>query len=127
MNIVILSGRLTADPEIRYTADKTPYCKFTLAVQDTQERADFVLCKAWRDNAERIDRTVRKGDRLAVRGKWTSDSYAKGEVRIYTNECTIHQFEYIEPRRNGEPSDAAEPSIIPKQTTFTPADDGLPF
>ena len=127
MNVLILSGRLTADPEIRYTADKTPYCKFTLAVQDTKDKADFIQCTAWRDNAEWIAKSVRKGDRLAVRGEWTSGSYDKGGVRIYTNECTIHQFEYIEPRRNGEPSDAAEPAIIQKQTTFTPADEGLPF
>ncbi len=124
MNLVILMGRVTADVELQYSKDKKPFVRFTIAV-NRQNATDFVSCIAYDRNAEWLGGNVRKGDRLLVRGSWRSGSYDKNGVKIYTNECPIDRFYYIEPRRHGEPSDAAEPETVAKAVSS--AFDDLPF
>ena len=79
MNIVILSGRLTADPEVRYmdNEDQTAYCNFTLAVtkEYDRENADFIRCKVFGRSAEVLGDYTKKGQQVNVRGRWETGSY----------------------------------------------------
>lgn len=80
LNISILAGRLTANPELQkaqVNGSEVPYCQFTLAVNrpGNGDRTDFIDCVAWRDQAENLCRFKRKGDPVAVEGRLQVDSY----------------------------------------------------
>ena len=98
MNIVILSGRLTKDPEIRYTKNKKAVATFTLAVDDGKSengrKAQFLSCVAWEKAAEILDQYFRKGDGLTVNGKLTSRSYEKDGQRHYITEVLVNGIEF---------------------------------
>ena len=80
MNTVILSGRLTKDPETRYTSTKKAVCSFSLAVddgkgKDGEKKAVFIDCEAWESRAELIDRYFSKGDPLDIIGKIVTETW----------------------------------------------------
>lgn len=77
MNLVALMGRLTADPELRYTKENTPVCTFKLAVDRPggNNRADFPSIVAWRDTAEFASKYLRKGQRIALKGELRTRDY----------------------------------------------------
>jgi single-strand DNA-binding protein len=74
LNKVILMGRLTKDPELRYTPSNVPVCTFTIAVdrnyakQGEQRQADFIQVVAWRNNAEFVSKYFAKGRMIAIAG-----------------------------------------------------------
>ena len=75
LNHISLMGRLTRDPELRYTQSQTPVASFTLACdrdfrdKDGERPTDFIPVTAWRQTAEFVDRYFRKGDMMAVSGR----------------------------------------------------------
>ena len=75
LNHISLMGRLTKDPELRYTQSQTPVASFTLACdrdfrdKDGERPTDFIPVTAWRQTAEFVDRYFRKGDMMAVSGR----------------------------------------------------------
>ena len=75
LNHISLMGRLTKDPELRYTQSQTPVASFTLACdrdfrdKDGERPTDFISVTAWRQTAEFVDRYFRKGDMMAVSGR----------------------------------------------------------
>ena len=75
INRVVLVGRLTKDPELRYTSSNIPVSKFTLAVNRTfagpsgEREADFIQCVVWRKQAENLAKFVRKGSLIGVEGR----------------------------------------------------------
>ena len=80
LNCVNLMGRLTKDPELRYTESNVPVISFTLAVdrsfkKEGQQNVDFINIVAWRKTAEFIDKWFRKGQLVAVTGKLHSRSW----------------------------------------------------
>lgn len=77
MNSVNLSGRLTADPELRRTQNSTAVCSFTLAVQrpHVKDTTDFINCVAWRQSAEYLTQYGKKGAWLEVSGAFTTRKY----------------------------------------------------
>lgn len=76
MNIVILMGRLTADPEMRYTQSGSPVANFTLAVQrnykkDGNPAADYISCSVYmKSMAEFCEKYLRRGTKIIAKGKW---------------------------------------------------------
>ena len=64
MNTVVLSGRMTKDPELKYTSGGKANARFTLAVQRTKDEADFVNCVAWEKTAETIVEYFKKGSQI---------------------------------------------------------------
>jgi len=99
MNIVILSGRLTKDPEIRYTNSKKAVASFTLAVEDGKDKdgnrkAQFLNCVAWEKTAEILDQYFQKGDGMTVNGKLTSRSYEKDGKKVYVTEVHVTGIEF---------------------------------
>ena len=115
MNKVILMGRLTKDPEIRYTQAETPVAiaKYTLAVdrrykRDGDQDADFIPCSAFGRNGEFADKYLRKGTKITVVGRIQTGSYTNKEgQRIYTTDVVVEEQEFAESKRA---SDGAQPA-----------------
>lgn len=99
MNHVILTGRLTKDPEIRYTDSKKAVASFTLAVDDGRDsdgkrKAQFIPCVAWGKTAELIDQYFTKGKPLTVTGRITVRTYDKNGEKRYITEVVASGIEF---------------------------------
>lgn len=109
MNKVILIGRLTKDPELRKTSTDISTCRFTIAVnrdytsQGQEQKADFINCVAWRNQAENLCKYQRKGNQIAVEGNIQVESYddASG-VRKYTTEVVVNRIDFLDPAAKKE-------------------------
>lgn len=99
MNKVILIGRLTKDPELRYAAGSgTAVCRFTLAVarQFKKDETDFINCIAFNKPGEAIAQHLTKGRQLAVVGNIRTGSYdAQDGIKRYTTDVVIESSEFI--------------------------------
>lgn len=111
MNKVILMGRLTRDPEIRYSQGDNAMAvgRITLAVdrrygkKEDQQQADFISCVAFRKTAEFLEQYCQKGTRLVVEGRWQTGSYTNKEGnKVYTNDCVIEHCEFAESKKAGQ-------------------------
>ena len=107
MNKVILMGRLTRDPEVRYSQGENPLAiaRYTLAVDRRQARnnggdeqtADFINCVAFGRTGEFAERYLRKGTKIAVTGRIQTGSYTnKDGVKVYTTEVVVEEHEFAE-------------------------------
>ena len=105
MNKVILIGRLTKEPELRYAAGSgTAVCRFTLAVsrQFKKDETDFINCIAFNKKGEAIAQYVTKGRQLAVTGSIRTGSYdGQDGVKRYTTDVIVESFEFIGNSNNG--------------------------
>ena len=103
MNKVILMGRLTRDPEVRYGgANNTAVARYTLAVdrrfkRDGEPNADFINCVAFGKAAEFTEKYLRQGVKLAITGRIQTGSYTnKDGVRVYTTDVVVEEQEFAE-------------------------------
>ena len=103
MNRVVLVGRLTAKPELRYTPQNTAYTRFTVAVNrnfanaDGKRDADFINVVAWRKQAENIAKYFDKGNLIALDGRLQTGSYDdKDGNKRYTVDVALDNFEFVE-------------------------------
>lgn len=104
MNKVILMGRLTRDPEVRYSqaAEPIAIARFTLAIdrkvkQEGAQAADFINCVAFGKNGEFAEKYLRKGIKIAVIGRIQTGSYTnKDGTKIYTTDIVVEEFEFAE-------------------------------
>lgn len=111
MNKVILMGRLTRDPEVRYSQGETPLAiaRYSLAVdrrfrnnQDGQT-ADFINCVAFGRAGEFAEKYFRKGLKIAVTGRIQTGSYTnKDGVKVYTTEVVVEEQEFAESKAASE-------------------------
>lgn len=108
MNSVNLTGRLTRDPEIRYTDGGSSIARFTLAVNrrfKTENRpgADFVGCAAFGKSAEFIEKYFYKGMKMELSGRIQTGSYTNQEgQRIYTTDVIAEHVEFAESKKSSE-------------------------
>ena len=100
MNNVALIGRLTRDPELRYTANNFPMCSFTLAIDrqgKEEKRTNFIPVKVLGKTAENCGKYLTKGRLASVEGEIQTDSYeAKDGAKRYTWEVLAHRVEFLE-------------------------------
>ena len=102
MNKVILIGRLTADPQTRYTQSGTAVATFTLAVdrrfkKDGQPSADFIACVAWNKLAEAIANNLVKGRKVGVEGRLQVRSYdAQDGSKRYVTEVIVDELDFCD-------------------------------
>ena len=100
MNNVALIGRLTRDPELRYTANNFPMCSFTLAIDrqgKEEKRTNFIPVKVLGKTAENCGKYLTKGRLASVEGEIQTDSYeAKDGTKRYTWEVLAHRVEFLE-------------------------------
>ena len=113
MNKVILVGRLTRDPALRYTANNKAVCDFTIAtnrpvVRDGERVADFINCRVWGKTAENLTKYQNKGNLIAVIGRMQVDRYEdkEGNTR-YSNYVLVEDLEYLE-RKNEDTQEAKQ-------------------
>lgn len=117
MNKVILMGRPTADPEIRYGTGENALAigRYTLAVnrryvKEGEQQADFIRCVAFGKAAEFAEKWIKKGTKLLVTGRIQTGSYTNQDgVKIYTTEVVIEDQEFAESKKGEE----AEPEENP--------------
>ena len=108
MNKIIMIGRLTKDPDIRYTQgqDSSAIARYTLAVdrrykgRDGQYAADFIPCVAFGKSAEFAQKYLKKGMKMAVTGHLQTGSYEKDGVKHYTTDVIIEDQEFCESKRD---------------------------
>lgn len=105
MNKVILMGRLTKEPELRYTTSNTAVCQFSIAVdrkykKDGQPTADFINIVAWRSTAEFVSKYFNKGSRIAIVGQIQTRNYDdKDGKKVYVTEVIAEEVEFCESKR----------------------------
>jgi len=108
INRVVLVGRLTKDPELRYTPSGVPMARFTIAVnrafsnQQGEKEADFIGCIAWRKQAENLANFMKKGSLIGVEGRIQTGSYeGQDGKRVYTTDVVADAVQFLEPRGGG--------------------------
>lgn len=138
MNKVILIGRLTRDPEVRYSAGEnaTAIARYTLAVdrkykQEGQQNADFIQCIAFGKSAEFAEKYFRKGMKLAITGRVQTGSYTNKEgKKVYTTDVVIEEQEFAESKNaSGADREARDEAALQqsgyKQSSMATGDDGF--
>ena len=128
MNKVVLLGRLTAKPELRYTPQNTAYTRFSIAVNrnftsaDGKREADFINVVAWRKQAETIAKYFDKGNLIALEGRLQTGSYDdKDGNKRYTVDVALDNFEFVESKAQREAStnSSSEPTPYDYQESNT--------
>ena len=140
MNKVILIGRVTANPELRYTESGKAFTRFTWAVNRSYKNdsgesdADFISIVAWEKRAETICKYVKKGNRLGIAGKIQTGSYEKEDgSRGYLTDVIVTELEFLENKsKDDRPApDYNEPEEEDPFADFGDSvelrDDDLPF
>jgi single-strand DNA-binding protein len=137
MNKAILLGRLTRDPELRYTsANNIPVCSFTLAVnrrfsrQGEERQADFIPIVAWSKLAEFCAKYFQKGQQVSIVGRIQVRSWDDNEgKRRYTTEVIAEEAYFADSKRDSNVSSKPQDDIDSSQEDgfYTLDDDELPF
>lgn len=115
MNKVILMGRLTRDPEVRYSAGENALAiaRYTLAVdrrfrRDGEASADFISCVSFGRTAEFAEKYFRQGLKIAVTGRIQTGSYTNREgQKVYTTEVVVEDQEFAESKASSDSYAAA--------------------
>ena len=133
MNKVILMGRLTRDPEVRYSQgeNSTAIARYTLAVDRRRARtnsdgaeqtADFISCVSFGRTAEFAEKYFRQGLKIAVTGRIQTGSYTnKDGNKVYTNDCFVENCEFAESKAASENNGGGNSG----QTSNYPVNDGF--
>lgn len=124
MNKVILMGRLTRDPEVRYSQgqDQTAIARYTLAVNrryttQSGQQADFISCVAFGRAGEFAEKYFRKGQQVLVTGRIQTGSYTnKDGQKVYTTDVIVEDQEFAESKGSGPAESTHTPSPAPSQT-----------
>lgn len=104
VNVVILTGRLTSDPDLRYTQQGTPCTSFNLAVDraSKNDEADFPTIIAWRETAEFANKYLRKGGKIVVRGEIRTRSYTGQDGKSHkVTEVQADRLEFADSKPQG--------------------------
>lgn len=130
MNKVILMGRLTKDPEVRYTNGGKTIGSFSIAVDrrfksEGQPEADFFTCVTFGKQAEFVEKYLKKGTKILLSGQIQNNNYEKDGVKHYNTQIVVDEIEFAESKR----SQSEEPSSKDNGFMAIPDDAGdeLPF
>lgn len=130
MNKVILIGRLTRDPELRYTGNNTAVTSFTVAVnrpftgQDGSTQADFINVVVWRKQAESVKNYLTQGSQVAVEGRMQTRTYdGEDGKRRYVTEVIAENVQFLDSRKSREgQSSAPHENMNNQDNSKTPYD-----
>ncbi|MDO4474352.1 MAG: single-stranded DNA-binding protein [Eubacteriales bacterium] len=135
MNKVILMGRLTRDPDVRYSAgeNSTAVARFTLAVDrrfrrnnDGEQTADFIGCVAFGRNAEFVERYFRQGMKVAITGRIQTGSYTNRDgQRVYTTDVVVEEQEFAESKAASDANAGSNYQATSTPAPSAPAGDGF--
>ena len=135
MNKVILMGRLTRDPEVRYSQgdSATAVARYTLAVdrrfkRDGEASADFINCVVFGKSAEFAERYFRQGLKVVVSGRIQTGSYTNRDgVKVYTTDVVVEEQEFAESKAASESSMGSYRQASPSPSPAPSADIGDGF
>ena len=135
MNKVILMGRLTKAPEIKYLQDdnKTAMARYTLAVdrrygKDREREADFISCVTFGKSAEFAQKYLYKGMRIVIGGRISTGSYKdKDGKTIYTTDVIVEEHEFAQNKDNGAGADSSETQKTDKDGFMEASEGEIPF
>lgn len=107
MNRAVLVGRLTRDPDLRYTPNGVAVANFNLAVnrpfkdQNGESQADFINCVAWRKQAENLANFMKKGSQIGIDGRIQTRSYEdKDGKTVYVTEVVADSIQFLDSRKS---------------------------
>ena len=126
MNKAILIGRLTKDPDVRYSNKENEamaVAKYTLAIDrpGKDKGTDYISCVAFGKQGEFAEKYLKQGTKIAVEGRIQTGSYEKDGVKRYTTDVVVEKHEFCE-KKEAEPPAAPEFMDVPEDIA-----DGLPF
>ena len=112
MNKAILIGRLTRDPELRYTSSGRAVCQFSIEINRTytnqqgQRETDFINCVVWDKQAENLAKYVTKGRLVAVDGRIQTRNYDNNEgKKVYVTEVLANSIQFLESKNSAQGND----------------------
>ena len=123
MNKCVLIGRISSDIELRTTQSGIATCSFSVAInngkdKDGNERpADFINCRAWRENANFISKWFQKGKMIAIEGKFKTDKYqhkSHSDVTMHSSYILIENVEFCGDKGNNQnqPAPSAAQNVV---------------
>lgn len=143
LNLAVIAGRLTREPELRTTSSGVAVTTFTIAVNRAyggdNKVADFIECVAWRERADFITKYFRKGMAICVRGEIQTRTYEdKDNVKRKVTEILVDKVDFVESKnvQQTAASDVAPtttnttsiaPTVTQESILDQPDDDDLPF
>lgn len=107
-NLVVLTGRLTADAELKYTTNNVPVTSFTIAVErkykaGEERKTDFINIVAWRSTAEFVSKYFQKGSLIGIEGSIQTRKYTDDNDKTRTVfEVVANNAQFVESKRNNE-------------------------
>ena len=139
-NLVVLTGRLTADPELKTTPNGIPVTTFSIAVNRNyrageEQQTDFINIVAWRQQAEFLSRFFAKGRMVGVVGSIQTRNYERDGQRVYVTEVVADEISFVDSKSQGDSAPQSAPAPSANTNSFgaddgfipMPADDDLPF
>ncbi len=137
-NLVVLTGRLTADPELKYTPNNIPVTSFSIAVSrpyksGEESQADFINIVAWRQRAEFITKYFSKGSMIGIEGSIQTRRYTDKDGKNRTAfEVVANNVQFVESKRDGGAAASDAPVSFSNAsanefTELSGSDDDLPF
>ena len=136
LNTIVIMGRLTRDPERRYTQNQTPVASFTLAVDrdfsgrdGAEKQTDFIDCVAWRSSAEFISKYFSKGRMAVVAGRLQLRDWTDKDGNKRRNAEVVADHIYFGDSKKDSGTQSAEPTAYGSQqfTELEDEDEDLPF
>ena len=138
-NIVVLTGRLTADPEMKTTPNGVPVCTFSIAVNRAyrageEQKTDFINVVAWRQRAEFISKHFKKGSMIGIEGAIQTRRYQDKDGNNRTAfEVVVNNAQFVESKREGNTTPTTENDTLVQFAAHlaefeeVSGDDDLPF
>ena len=118
MNKIILKGKFTRDPELKYTQSGKAFARFSLAVQHNFKNekgeygVDFINCQVWDKKAETIAEYFRKGSNILLEGRLSVRQYEDEEKQKKTiTEVIVESFEFIDSKKNTDTDTQSETEV----------------
>lgn len=141
MNLVVLKGNLTKDPDVREVSTaggkKTKVANFTLAISRFFKKKDgerdkdtsFILCEAWDTGAEIIEKLLKKGDPVLLNGSLKTETWEKDGVKQYRTKVRVSNFDklYRSPATGNEEAAPAAAAAAPTADAKQEGEPDIPF
>lgn len=129
MNLVILTGRLTRDPELKYGQSGKAYSRFSLAVNRAgkKDEADFINCVAFGKTAEIVGEHLRKGKRIGVQGRIQMNKYEVNGEKRNTYDIMVDSIEFLENKDDNSSGGSYKVEQPTPSSTEEYVDDDFPF
>ena len=133
LNKVILMGRMTKAPELKFTPSNVPVCSFSIAVdrrfakQGEERKADFINVVTWRQQAEFVAKYFTKGQMINIVGNLQTRTYDKNGEKRYVMEVVADEVNFCGDSKKGSVSENTEPTEYGECTSLAEDEDDLPF